>query len=90
MPMLGYMSVLALLDFSSAFDTIDPSIFVHRLHTDFVFTDDALQMFSPYMTDHTQYVSLSNHCSALAPVHSWFTSWPNAFHHVYYAFVCHY
>ena len=31
----GSISVLALLDFSSAFDTIDHPILVHRLHTDF-------------------------------------------------------
>ena len=31
----GNISVLALLDFSSAFDTIDHPILVHRLHTDF-------------------------------------------------------
>ena len=46
------------------------SIFVHRLHTDFGFTDTVLQWFSSYLTDRTQYVSLSNHCSAFAPVHS--------------------
>ena len=63
------MSVLALLDFSSAFDTIDHSILVHRLHTDIGFTDIVLQWFSYYLTDRTHYVSLSNHCSAFAPVH---------------------
>ena len=31
----------------------------------------------------THYVSLSNHCSDFAPVHSVFSSWPYAFHHVY-------
>ena len=35
----GNISVLALLDFSSAFDTTDHPILVHRLHTDFGFTD---------------------------------------------------
>ena len=64
------MSVLSLLDVSSAFDTIDHSILVHRHHTDFGFTDTVLQLSSSYLTDHTQYVSLSNHCSAFAPVHS--------------------
>ena len=72
-----------LLDFSSAFDTIDHSILVHRLHTDFGFTDAVLQWFSSYLTDRTHYVSLSNHCSAFAPVHSGFSSWPYDFHHVY-------
>ena len=66
----GNISVLTLLDFSSAFDIIDHPILVHRLHTDFGFTDAVLQWFSSYMTDRTHYVSLSNHFSAFAPVHS--------------------
>ena len=57
-----------MLDFSSAFDTIDHSILVHRLHTDFGFT--VLQWFPSYLTDRTLYVSLSNLCSAFTPVHS--------------------
>ena len=66
----GNISVLALLDFSSAFDTIDHPILVHRLHTDFGFTDAVPQWFSSYLTDRTHYVSLSNHRSVFAPVHS--------------------
>ena len=66
----GNMSVLALLDISSAFDTNDPPILLYRLHTDFGFTDAVLQWFSSYLTNRTHYVSLSNHCSALAPIHS--------------------
>ena len=66
----GNISILALLDFSSAFDTIDHSILVHSIHTDFGFTDAVLQWFSFYLTDRIQFVSLSNHCSAFAPVHS--------------------
>ena len=66
----GNISVLALLDFSSAFDTIDHPILVHRLHTDIGFTDTVPQWFSSYLTDRTHYVSLSNHCSAFAHVHS--------------------
>ena len=66
----GSMSVLALHDFSSAFDTIDHSIHIHRIHTDFVFTDAVLQWLSSYLIDRTQYVSLSNQCSVFAPVHS--------------------
>ena len=66
----GNISVLALLDFSSAFDTIDHPILVHRLHTDFGFTDTVLQWFSSYLTDRTHYISLSNHCSAFTHVHS--------------------
>ena len=66
----GNIFALALLDFSSAFDTIDHPILVHRLHTDFGFTDTVLQWLSSYLTDRTHNVSLSNHCSAFAPVHS--------------------
>ena len=66
----GNIYVLALLDFSSSFDTIDHPILVHRLHTDIGFTDTVLQWFSSYLTDRTHYVSLSNHCSALTHVHS--------------------
>ena len=66
----GNITVLALFDFSSAFDTIDHPILVHRLHTDFGFTDAVHQWFSSYLTDRTHYVSLSNHCSAFAPGHS--------------------
>ena len=66
----GNIFVLVLLDFSSAFDTIDHPVLVHRLHTDLGFTDAVLQWFSSYLTDRTHYVSLSNHCSAFAPVHS--------------------
>ena len=64
------MSVLAFLDFSSAFDTIHHTILVHRLHIDFGFNDAVLQWLSSYLTDRTQYVSLTIHCSAFAPVHS--------------------
>ena len=66
----GNISVLALFDFSSTFDTIDHPILVHRLHADFGFTDTVLQWFSSYLTDRTHYVSLSNHCSAFTLVHS--------------------
>ena len=66
----GNISVLALLDVSLAFDTIDQSILAHRLHTDAGFINTVLQWFSSYLTESTHYVSLSNHCSAFAPVHS--------------------
>ena len=65
----GNISVLALLDFSSAFDTIDHTILVHHLHTDFGFTDTVLQWLSSYLTDRTHYVSQCNNCSDFAPVH---------------------
>ena len=78
----GNISVLTLFDIYSAFDKIDHPILVHRLRTDFAFTDTVLQWLSSYLTDRTHYVSLSNHCSVFAPVHSGFSSWPNAFYNV--------
>ena len=62
--------MLALFDFSLAFDTIDHPILVHRLHTVIGFTDAVLQRFSSYLTVRTHYVSLSNHYSDFALVHS--------------------
>ena len=50
--------MLALLDFSSAFDKIDHPILVHCLQTDIGFTDTVLQWFSSYLTDRTHYVSI--------------------------------
>ena len=66
----GNISVLSLLDFSSAFDTIEHPILVHLHHTDYGFTDAVLQLFSSYRTCRTNYVYQSNHFSAFAPVHS--------------------
>ena len=65
-----HIYVLSLLDVSSAFDTIDHPILLRRLHTDFGFTDAVLQWFSSYLTNRSHNISLSNHCSAFAPVHS--------------------
>ena len=64
------MSVVAMLDFSSAHNTIDHPILVHRFHTDIGFTDTVLQWASSHMYDRIQYVSLPNHCSTFVPVHS--------------------
>ena len=50
--------------------TIDHPILVHRLHSDFGFTDAVLQWFSCYLTNRTHYVSQSNNCSAIAHAHS--------------------
>ena len=66
----GNISVLALLDIYSSFDTIDHSTLVHLLDTDFRFADNVLNWTSSYLTDRTHYVSLSNYCSVIAPVYS--------------------
>ena len=69
-PNKGNTSILALFDLSSTFDTIDHPILVHCLHTDLGATDTVLQWCSSYLNNRTQHVHLSNHRSALAPVHS--------------------
>ena len=69
-PNKGNISVLTVNEFSSAHNIVDHPILVHRLHTDFGFTDTDLQWFSSYLIDRIYYVSLCNHCSAFAPVHS--------------------
>ena len=66
----GNISVLALRDFSSAFDAVDHYFLVHRLHTNNGFSDTVLQLFSSYLTDRTHFDSLSNYCSTISPVHS--------------------
>ena len=48
------MSVLVLLDFSSAFDTIDHSMPMHCLHTNVRFNDTVFQLCSSYVTDRKQ------------------------------------
>ena len=49
---------------------IDSSSSTTDYHTDVGFTDTVLQWSSSYLTDRTQYISLSDYCSAFAPVHS--------------------
>ena len=44
-----------------------PQVSIHRNE---IITYTVLQWFSSYLTDRIHYVSLSNHCSAFAPVHT--------------------
>ena len=47
----GNISVLAFLELSSTFDTIDYTILVHRIHTNIGLAATVLQWFSSYQTD---------------------------------------
>ena len=60
--------MIALLDFSSVFDSLDNSVLAHRLHNDFGFTNTVLQWFSSYLTDRAQYIYL-----IFIPAHSGFS-----------------
>ena len=52
----GKVSMLALLDLSAAFDTIDHNILLERLHYTFGVADVALQWLKSYLTDRSQSV----------------------------------
>ena len=59
----GKVSLLTLLDLSSAFDTIDHQILLKRLSHSFGITDSALSWISSYLSNRTQTVTTNNHSS---------------------------
>ena len=57
------ISLLALLDLSAAFDTIDHSILLRRLQTSFGVCDTALTWITSYLTGRTQRVCVNGRYS---------------------------
>ena len=56
----GHVSILSLIDLSTAFDTIDNGILINRLHTTFGCSGKVLDWFTSYLTCHTQSVFIGH------------------------------
>ena len=56
----GRYTVLVLLDLTSAFDTVDHSILINRLHNEIGLSGSVLQWFSSYIHDRTFNVAVNN------------------------------
>ena len=63
---VNHISLLSLLDLSAAFDTIDHSILLSRLHHTFSISGSALSWFQSYLSDRTQVISANGAFSAPA------------------------
>lgn len=55
----GYLSVLILIDLSSAFDTVDHSVLFTRVENVFGVSGIDFNWFKAYLTDRTQFVIMS-------------------------------
>jgi len=64
----GHQTVLALLDMTSAFDTIDHSILLQRLYHTLRITDGTLDWFTSYLSNRSQSVRLHDGQSPFRPV----------------------
>ena len=62
------LTLLALFDVSAAFDTVDHSILLHRLHTSFGIQGVPLQWFTSYLTNRSQMVVMGDSRSEWSPI----------------------
>ena len=56
----GQLALVAFLDLSAAFDTVDHQVLLHRMFTSYGVSSTAHRWFSSYLTDRTQSVCQSN------------------------------
>jgi len=61
------ISVLIGLDLSAAFDTVDHSLLLERLHSEFAVTDTSLDWLRSYLVDRAQFVKMGRHQSDTVP-----------------------
>lgn len=66
----GSPSLLILLDLSSAIDTVDHNILLHRLHHTVDLSESFYNWFSSYLTERTEHVALGEAKSATHTVTS--------------------
>ena len=82
----GHVSLLTLLDLSSAFDTIDHNILLNRLNYLYGISDTCLSLFRSYLSNRRQSLAIANRISwtkelnygvplgsVLGPIFSFFT-----------------
>ena len=65
----GKVTALTLLDLSAAFDTIDHSILLQRLHRYFGISGPALRWFKSFLSDRHQTINISGTLSHISPQH---------------------
>jgi retron-type reverse transcriptase len=63
-----FVSILALLDFSKAFDTVNFKLLCQKLKTIFFFSDSAIELIKSYLMDRTQCVYANGTFSGFLPV----------------------
>lgn len=64
----GQYTVLILLDLSSAFDTLDHTVLIHRLCNEMGFSGSVLKWFTSYLSDRSFCVSMNNILSEMTPL----------------------
>ena len=61
-------TILTCLDLSAAFDTVDHSLLLERLHSEFAVTDTSLDWLRSYLVDRAQFVKMGRHQSDTVPL----------------------